>query len=272
MPTNLIRAGLIRAMRRWHLEHFIVGASRDATVALRRLSGIDRRIIGAYFTENDHPKLHIGAGHFPLSGWLNTSWFPVDRGCVFMDATRAFPFPDDSFDHVMSEHMIEHVAHSGAATMIAECHRVLRPGGRLRLTTPDLGFLINLLRDDLDDRQVRYIGALAAVYGIEASGIATFNHFVRAWGHAFIYTPEELARMLTAAGFTAISFHRLNESDDPALRNIEHPERMADGFLQLESMTLECTKPKAPRRAVSHGLGSDAAAPHTARPSGRVPL
>lgn len=46
----------------------------------------------------------------------------------------ALPFPAESFDLVLSHSVIEHV--TSAETYLAECHRVLTPGGVLFLQTP----------------------------------------------------------------------------------------------------------------------------------------
>lgn len=45
------------------------------------------------------------------------------------------PFPDASFDRVFLLDVLEHA--SDPARLLAECHRVLRPGGVLTLSTPD---------------------------------------------------------------------------------------------------------------------------------------
>ena len=50
------------------------------------------------------------------------------------DGTR-FPFPDASFDACVSDYVLEHVADVG--THFAEVHRVLRPGGRWAIRTPN---------------------------------------------------------------------------------------------------------------------------------------
>jgi SAM-dependent methyltransferase len=70
---------------------------------------------------------------------------PVDEG---VDLTRGLPYPDKSFDLVFLTEVIEHLETHRSA--IAELARVLRPGGRLVLTTPNimrldsrLGFLLS---------------------------------------------------------------------------------------------------------------------------------
>lgn len=45
------------------------------------------------------------------------------------------PFPDASFDRVFLLDVLEHVREP--ASLLAECHRLLRPGGILTLSTPD---------------------------------------------------------------------------------------------------------------------------------------
>lgn len=57
------------------------------------------------------------------------------------DVTR-LPWPDASFDAVLSGDVIEHLVPEDAAAMLREAHRVLRPGGRLVLhTAPNRLFL-----------------------------------------------------------------------------------------------------------------------------------
>lgn len=55
------------------------------------------------------------------------------------------PFPDDSFDGVVLQDVIEHVA--DPSVVLAETARVLRPGGALYLSTPNRDALPNLVAD-----------------------------------------------------------------------------------------------------------------------------
>jgi SAM-dependent methyltransferase len=70
---------------------------------------------------------------------------PIDEG---VDLTRGLPYPDSSFDLVVLTEVLEHLENHRAA--VCELGRVLRPGGRIVLTTPNimrldsrLGFLLS---------------------------------------------------------------------------------------------------------------------------------
>jgi len=47
------------------------------------------------------------------------------------------PFDDSIFDVVTSVELIEHISPDDASQLLAECRRVLRPGGKLVITTPN---------------------------------------------------------------------------------------------------------------------------------------
>jgi len=56
-----------------------------------------------------------------------------------VDMIQRFPFDDSSFDYVVSIEGIEHIA--DPFLFLAEVRRVLKPGGHLLLTTPNVGCL-----------------------------------------------------------------------------------------------------------------------------------
>jgi len=104
----------------------------------------DPETIRAYLAAHDVRALQLGAGPNALDGWLNTDIAPSRRGIAYLDATRPFPLEDETFDYVFSEHQIEHIEARHALPMLRECFRVLKPGGRLRIATPDLAVVIGL--------------------------------------------------------------------------------------------------------------------------------
>ena len=60
------------------------------------------------------------------------------------DCGRPFPFPDGMFDAVFAGEILEHLENTDLS--LAEIKRVLKPGGTLVLTTPNLASLENRLR------------------------------------------------------------------------------------------------------------------------------
>jgi predicted SAM-dependent methyltransferase len=130
--------------------------------------------------------------------------------------------------------------------MLAECRRVLQPSGKIRISTPDLNFLVNLYRDDKSELHERYIRWSTRTFSHgavpEDNALFVINHFVRSWGHRFIYDEKTLREAMQTIGFTNIVRCELQESEDPALGNLENEARLPSGFLRLETLTLEATR------------------------------
>ena len=265
----LVKSALVRV----HLGKPADYVYRGLRLAWRAVLRTDRRLASRYLAETREPRLHIGcAGHL-LDGWLNSDLHPRARNILRLDATRRFPFPDSAFVHAYSEHVIEHLSFSQAASMLDECFRVLSPGGKVRITTPDLSFWSTCIRappppkdeDEppdarkkrsvLQERYVEWASAAADLPGTESGFV--INHFMRGWGHRFIHDEPILRGLLEKSGFTGVARVGLNESDETALRNLANEGRMPDGFLRLESFTLEAGKP----RGRSAGPSGDPATP-----------
>lgn len=211
----------------------------------RSILRTNQRLTKAYLAETAEPKLHIGCGANHLEGWLNTELCPHGRE-IFLDATEAFPLPSNTFAFVYSEHMIEHIPYRQARAMVKECFRILRPGGVIRVVTPDLVFLKSLLNSDLTPFQNAYIDYSVQQYAIEdgaGSGVHVFNHFMRAWGHQFIYDQPSLNRLVAEAGFVDLTPSGLCASRHARLQEIAKVDRMPEGFLAAESIVVEARKP-----------------------------
>lgn len=205
------------------------------------------RHLERYLQDTPRPKLHLGAGHHQLDGWLNTDRNP-SPGAVYLDATAPLPFEEATFAHVFSEHLIEHLPYAAGLRMLHESHRVLRPGGRIRTATPDLATITGLLEGSAGGIGERYAEWLASSYFPEHHGppaAFAINQAFRGWGHAFLYDEATLGATLRSAGFADVRRLGFGISDDPELAGLED-HGVPDGNRDLsafETMVVEATKP-----------------------------
>ena len=189
-------------------------------------------------------KLHLGCGRNILDGWINTDYNTAKfGGSEYLDVTKKFPYNNNSVDYIFSEHMIEHITYHEGKFMLEESFRVLKVGGKIRISTPDLKFLIKLYNEDKTELQKRYIEYSFKEYKLDCnSDTFVINNFHRDWGHIFIYDEKTLKSLFELIGFFDLKCYGLMESDDEELRGLEHIIRQPDGFIQLESFTVEGTK------------------------------
>ena len=165
-------------------------------------------MINKYHKNNEIKKLHIGAGNRKIKDWLNTdignkSIMPV------VDVTKKFPFNTKTFDYVFSEHMIEHIKYQDGVKMLKESFRVLKSNGKIRISTPDLQFLIDLYLNEKDQLQKDYIEWSCKNYQLtEGSIVEVVNNYFQSWGHQFIYDKNTIENTLKAVGFTKIEFFK----------------------------------------------------------------
>ncbi len=124
------------------------------------------------------------------------------------DATRV-PFADGSFDVVLVNDIIEHLAEEPGRQMMRDVHRVLRPGGRLVLDTDNDAFLFHRkgfrrLNDWLER-------------GTEQR--ATLREIKQTWNaptlHIKIYSVKEMRALIEGTGFVVEAFDTYTYIDAP---------------------------------------------------------
>ena len=162
--------------------------------------------------QSDSKKLHLGCGDINFSGWVNID-LDTPSADMNLDLTQPLPFANGSITHIYNEHFIEHISRPEAVCFLAECRRVLSINGVVRITTPNLRFLIaSYLANNKDEwGELWQPNTLCMM----------INEGMRSWGHQFVYDADELVRILVEAGFNSISFQEYRKSKDKELFDLE---------------------------------------------------
>ena len=108
-------------------------------------------------------KANIGCGHRFHEDWINLDAMPADPTVLRFRCGQPLPFDTDLVDFVYSSHMIEHLRPNDGLEFLRECRRVIKPGGWIRLATPDFEVLL-----------IEYLGNLKR--GLAGDGKAVARH------------------------------------------------------------------------------------------------
>lgn len=201
-------------------------------------------------TENVR-KLHLGCGKNILAGWFNTDLKLRKNRISFLDVSKAFPFQSESIDFIFCEHMIEHLTFSQTMNLLGECHRILKPRGLVRISTPSIHFVFDLLNNgnEPNNRNYalwaarRFLGKDGVDYDESHANIYVISNFYRNFGHQVIHSHESLKGLLLKAGFSETRQAEVGKSETPELCMLEkHGNVVPEEFNRLETFVIEARK------------------------------
>lgn len=168
-------------------------------------------------------RLNLGCGGQTPAGWVNVDYalgarlakVPLfkslnrrfglfaldwDDRIRLHDLRKPFPWPTGSVDIIYSSHTLEHLSRSEGDLFLAECARVLKSGGTIRIVVPDLAALVEQyhLGGVPSDRFLEELGVLYHSDKSRLKGrLAPFIQFP----HKCMYDHPTLLRLLDDKGF-----------------------------------------------------------------------
>ncbi|UZQ55315.1 class I SAM-dependent methyltransferase [Trichothermofontia sichuanensis B231] len=156
------------------------------------------KLLGKWLKDIPIPSrsLDIGCANGGFSNLLPTStekWgldfqhhpsLPASFNFISVDIAEYWPVPDLYFDIVLAGEVIEHVLDTDL--FLNQCYRVLKPGGHLLLTTPNLVSFANLR------------------YWVQADQYMWVDSGASQFGHVRYLAPKRMELALRKAGFYEI--------------------------------------------------------------------
>lgn len=191
-------------------------------------------------------KVNLGCGLRVEKGWLNidgslnamfASWpvwlhkilyrlsgarqyYSLEQYCgilknhrfLYHDLALGLPLHDNTADFIYSSHFFEHIFKDDAASLLKACAQALKPGGRIRISIPDLAYAVSLYglgkkAEMLDD-----------YFFVEGKG----SYLAR---HKYMYDFDLIKTALEQAGFSGVTRCEYQQGETPDIELLDvYPE------------------------------------------------
>lgn len=113
------------------------------------------------------------------------------------DLREGLPFGNDLFDALLISHVVEHFSAHGAAALLGDCRRILKPGGLLVVSVPDAEYFLKVYDRDTPENAVELFGEPIS----ESWQKSFFDYALFKNDHMQVLTLGSLQCLLIKAGF-----------------------------------------------------------------------
>jgi predicted SAM-dependent methyltransferase len=162
--------------------------------------------------------LNIGSAGFILPGFVHVDLYGGDPGVIRWDCTGRLPFGDAAAKGIRIEHFLEHVEpFEQLPVLLADCHRILEPGGSLRVVVPDAGRFVLAYCSGSDGAFAELAIPLPFPADLPTRMDVVSHIFHQRHEHRWGYDFETLAARLRTAGFANVVQRGFGESSDPSM-------------------------------------------------------
>lgn len=154
--------------------------------------------------ETEAIRLHIG-GREPKEGWKILNIEGGEGVDIVGDVRNLIAFADESCSEIYASHILEHLGHKEVLPVLNELYRMLKPGGKLYVSVPDLETLCWMFSSPIYNVADKYT-LMRVIYGGQLDD-HDFHHV----GFSFDFMVD----MLRDAGFESVEHvESLGQFDD----------------------------------------------------------
>lgn len=183
--------------------------------------------------ESELRRLNWGCGGHLGAGWINSDVKAEPGVDLVADVLQGLPLEDGSVDCVVSVHALPELSYREQVPALQELHRVLRPGGSIRLALPDLEAAIAAYRRG--DASYFKVPPEEA----QSPGGRFVSHLLWFGYSRTLFTADFTAELLTKAGFVAVTCCSYRRTSSPFGSIVELDNR------EEESMYVEARRPRS---------------------------
>ena len=123
----------------------------NSTALMKSASRFLDRLRGRFRPAGPGPhRVNLGCGGCFHRDWINLDFIASSPEVIQHDLRTRSPIDDRSCSVVYHSHVLEHFSRAVAPRFLGECHRLLQPGGILRVVVPDLEMIARLYLRYLD--------------------------------------------------------------------------------------------------------------------------
>ena len=170
--------------------------------------------------------IHLGCGDQNDKRFINVDALPFPHVHYVRNVEKLYFFRDNYADLIYTCHTLEHISHQEISNTLKEWRRVLKVGGTLRISVPNLDNLINIYKE-------KNCKITTIEHALMGGQNYEYNY------HKSVFNQDYLSKLLLAAGFRKVNLWNPENAiyysfDDWASRKIE-------GKYDI-SLNLEATK------------------------------
>ena len=182
--------------------------------------------------QNGRLWVNIGSGEKNHRSFVNIDANILRHPEMWLDLRNGLPFPAQSVNGIYASHVLEHFYFAEVRAILRECHRVLKPGGGLRVLVPSVELAVEAyLKGDKN-----WFSDFPAKF--DSLG-GRFTNFLFCDGqHRLAFDLFFAIEVLREAGFSMIERMRVGTSQlfpEQVLEELELPAGAVEALLVVEA-------------------------------------